>query len=102
MSEDHFIVMDKQACMPSSMKYGCGSYRRIAVVELDGTVDEPRMISERARGVKRIVKVWERVHKGMSKGIYFDTIREAENLARRLNEEHNALVKDLLVELGRR
>jgi len=47
--------------MPSSWK---GVYRDVAVVETDGGADVPAMISERARGVVRIVRHWSRCHAG--------------------------------------
>lgn len=59
-----YVVVNKAACMPSSC---WGHYRKIAVLEMapdwDG-VDEPRMISDRARGVRRVVHVWDRCHHG--------------------------------------
>lgn len=57
-----FVVVDKKACMPMSC-WGANRYRKIAVVETDGTC-YPAMISERARGVLRVVQVWDRVHDG--------------------------------------
>jgi len=82
--QDRFIVMEKKACMPASCKYS-KSYRKLAVVELDGTVDEPKMISTRARGVKRIVVIWPRLHKGAYDGMYWEALTEANALASKLN-----------------
>lgn len=58
-----YIVMTASAKMPASVK---ARYRRVAVVELDGTVDQPAMISPRARGVARVVQTWERQHVGQT------------------------------------
>jgi hypothetical protein len=81
-----FIVMSRSAHMPP----GCwGQYRRVAVVETDlpGLV-EPRMISERATGVVRIVDTWEKLNVGTSpRCAYRKALREAEALAEKLNNE---------------
>ena len=56
------IVMTSTAKMPNSC---WGKYLRHAVVELEpGFEGTPAMISERARGVARIVETWERCHEG--------------------------------------
>jgi hypothetical protein len=63
-----YIIMTATAEMPASVR---SKYGRIAVVEVDRTVldalgiDTPRMISERARGVVRVVETWERLHVGV-------------------------------------
>jgi len=47
-----------------------GRYSRVAVVQVDPEIlareglAAPRMISERARGVIKIIHVWERCHEG--------------------------------------
>jgi hypothetical protein len=57
-----YILMDKSAQMPSSC---WGRYRRLAIVELTPDfVGEPKMISERARGVKRIFEERDKLHAG--------------------------------------
>jgi hypothetical protein len=57
-----YILMDRSAHMPSSC---WGRYRRLAIVELeDGFEAEPKMISPRARGVRRIVEERDRLHAG--------------------------------------
>jgi hypothetical protein len=57
-----YILMDRSAYMPSSC---WGRYRRLAIVELTPDfVGEPKMISERARGVKRIVEERDKLHAG--------------------------------------
>jgi hypothetical protein len=81
-----FIVMTASAAMPNSCK---GIYRRVAVVETDGST-RPKMISERARGVKRLVRRWERCHAGSHGGntAYDRAGRVAINLAAHLNLMH--------------
>lgn len=75
-----YIIMDKQAYMPASAK--SSSYRKVAVVEVEDDFDgEPAMISNRARGVIRIVDIWDRVYKGKtSKCAYARALHEAEEL----------------------
>jgi len=63
-----FIVMEAAACMPNSC---WGRYRRIAVVEIDPAKlpegrTTPTMISDRSRGVVRVVATWERCHDGIT------------------------------------
>jgi hypothetical protein len=80
-----YIIMEASAKMPSSCK---GHYVRIGVVELDdGFEGTPKMLSERAKGVARIVETWESVHKG--KGIrdaYSVAIKEARALLDSLSQ----------------
>lgn len=83
---DRFVVMSSAACMPASC---WGRYRKIAVVELDGTTDYPKMISIRARGVKRVVRVWDRLFHGKTDACAFGVaLSAAEAMAERLNEKH--------------
>lgn len=82
-----YIVMHRCAKMPSSVR---SKYRRVAVVEIsDDMTREPAMISERAKGVIRIVQTWERLHAGTRGGnTAFDrALRDAEELARRLDHD---------------
>lgn len=59
-----FIIMTSTAKMPSSVR---SPYRNVAVVETDlPEGEEPKMISTRARGVIRIVEMWERCNVGTS------------------------------------
>ena len=57
-----YLIMTSQAAMPRF--YGSSRYVRIALVELDDSGVEPTMISERARGIKRIISVHERCYRG--------------------------------------
>lgn len=78
-----YIVLSSAAKMPSSCK---GQYKRVALVELDGSNVRPAMISERARGVKRIVQTWERLSVGKTdRCAYRVALAEAEAEALRLN-----------------
>ena len=50
-----YIVMTSS--VPARGKARRGTYKKVVVVELDGSgIEEPKMISERARGVARIVR----------------------------------------------
>lgn len=61
MTETHYIVMSSWAKMPTSC---WGRYRRVALLEVEKEYDLVSMISERARGVVRIIKTWEKCHYG--------------------------------------
>lgn len=56
-----YLVMTAAERMPGSC---WGRYRRVAVVEVDDGAPLPKMISERAVGVKRIVGSWRRLNCG--------------------------------------
>ncbi len=78
-----FIVKSSLARMPKSC---WGTYRRVAVMEVTVDAPEPRMISERARGVVGIVRTWERLHVGSTaRCAYQVAMREAAELAAALN-----------------
>ncbi len=90
-----FIVKDS-ADQPVSARVGgrwmvFGSYRRVAVLEIDPSTcppEGPRMISDRARGVVRVVETWERLYSGRTERCAFSrAMREAQALADRLNAE---------------
>lgn len=90
--------------MPNSCK---GRYGRVAVVELE-TVGgpTPKMISERARGLARIVTTWERMHRGYSDSpntAFARAVAEAEKMATELNAEWVAAhpTEVLLAEVAR-
>ena len=57
----HYIVQTAAACMPNSC---WGTYRRVAVLEVEQGVESVAMISERAKGVVSIVCTWERLNVG--------------------------------------
>ncbi len=48
-----------------------GSYRRIGLVELDGSGKTPCMISARARGCKRVIQTWDRLNNGKTENCKF-------------------------------
>jgi len=76
---NRFIVMSASAQMPGSVK---APYRRCAVIETDLPEGEfPKMISERARGVVRIVETWERCHARGQNCAFARAMREATALA---------------------
>ena len=82
-----------------------GAYRRVAVVEIDDAwlavermkaailrheagPTQPKAISERARGVVRIVETWERLRIGTTeRSGYKIALRKAQALAQALNAE---------------
>ncbi len=82
-----FIVMTACEKMPS----GCwGRYKRVAVVEVEEGYDDynnrPKMISERARGVKRIVCQWRKQNVGFTeKCAFMRAYQEAYNMVNELN-----------------
>lgn len=81
-----YQVKVSAARMPSSC---WGRYKHVAVME---TVDDtpPAMISERAKGVIRIVKCWYCCHVGGDRSAYAKALREAEYLCNKLNLEEAA------------
>lgn len=65
-----YIVMAASEKMPLSC---WGRYGKVAVVELDaGFEGRPAMISEHARGVKRIVKEWRKLNVGSTARCAFE------------------------------
>jgi hypothetical protein len=84
-SRRRFLLMTAAANMPSTCK---GRYGRIAVVELEpGFVGRPKMISGRARGVKKIVELWDRLHRGGRYSAHGKAHAAAQNLCETLNGE---------------
>lgn len=60
-----------------------GRYVRIAVMEVEqGT--SPKMISPRAKGVVRVVRIWDRRHDGGNRSASARALREAEELLQSL------------------
>lgn len=93
MAHTTHIIMTAAAQMPSTC---WGVYRRIAVVEIDSArlpegCDRPRMISERARGVVRVVRTWERLHVGTTERCaYSRAFAEARELVTSMGERADA------------
>lgn len=78
-----YIVKTAAACMPTTC---WGTYRRVAVLEVEDRVEDVAMISERARGCVRVVETWERLNVGTTERCaYARALREAEALCDRLN-----------------
>lgn len=83
MSNTHFIVQTAAANMPTSC---WGTYRRVAVLEVDRPLKEVSMISERAKGCVRVVETWERLNVGTTdRCAYAKALAAAEALAAELN-----------------
>ena len=79
-----FVVKSSAARMPPNC---WGTYRRVAVLELDTGAPEPRMISGRARGVVAVVRTWERCSVGSTaRCAYQVAMKEAAELAAALNK----------------
>lgn len=73
----HYTIKVSRAKMPSSVK--CSDYYRIGLLEIDSPDVQPKMISDRARGVVRVVAVWDRVYMGSTaRCAYAVAMREAE------------------------
>lgn len=80
-----YVVKTSSAHMPNSC---WGTYRRVAVLEVEPglAADDVRMISERARGVRRIVETWERRNVGKTdRCAYRVAVAEAEALVSQLH-----------------
>lgn len=56
-----YIVKTSSAKMPASVK---AQYRNVAIIEVDDNITDVSMISERAKGVKRIVRHYGPLHVG--------------------------------------
>lgn len=82
ITQTEYIVRGAAACMPSSC---WGRYGRVAVLEVERGA-QPKMISEHARGVVRVVQTWERRNIGSTERCaYSRAWKEAEALAEQLN-----------------
>ncbi|KKK51099.1 hypothetical protein LCGC14_3118380 [marine sediment metagenome] len=81
-----WVVQTAAASMPNNC---WGRYGRVAVIELDATWpgDQVAMISERARGCRRVIATWENLFHGSSdRCAYWLAYVEAEKMA----DTHNA------------
>jgi len=77
-----FVVLTAMAKMPQSC---WGNYGRIAVCEMKKGV-RPKMISERAIGMVRIVETWERLNIGKtSKCAFQKAMKQAKEMTLKLN-----------------
>jgi hypothetical protein len=96
-----YIVRAASANMPNSC---WGTYGKVAVLELEpGFSGVPKMISEHARGVRSVVKLWDKVNVGKTeKCAYQKARKEAEELAAELNADLSHPAQDLDELNGRR
>ena len=78
-----FIVMTANAAMPASCK---GRYGKVAVCEVEIGI-RPKMISERAKGMVRIVSLRQPLHWGGPGSAFAKAKDDAERLAKGLNLE---------------
>jgi hypothetical protein len=77
-----FSVLTASAKMPMSC---WGHYGKVAVVEHDPDY-VPAQIHPNHKACKRIVRVWDRLHRGGPRSAFALAKNEAEALARELNE----------------
>lgn len=88
--DSEIVVMVAQARMPQRC-WGGSRYYRVAVVEVDPGA-APRMISARARGVRRVWAVYERCYRGSTDRCAFArAMRAAEECAALLRCEIKGL-----------
>lgn len=80
-----FIVMTAAAFMPASCM---GRYGKVAVCEVYAGI-KPKMISERAKGMVRIVALKDKLHAGNGgpRTAYAKALADAERLCAALNRE---------------
>ena len=76
----YFLVMTSSGQVKGKARQ-FGTYRNVAVVEIEDEHPRPKMISERARGVVRIVRHWGTCSVGTtSRCQYQIALREANEL----------------------
>lgn len=97
---DRYIVMVSSASVSAARRKWGGQYRNVAVVEIETTTPaaltkrilgedmRPALISDRARGVVRVVRRWPGCRVGTTARSQFAVAKtEADALAARLNAE---------------
>ena len=83
-----YIIMTATAKMPASNRYG--RYGKVALVEVEKG-KTPKMISERARGMVRIVELRDRLFWGSTPKCAFQkALAELTARAAQLNAEHTS------------
>jgi hypothetical protein len=93
-SKTTLVVMTKAAHMPNSC---WGRYTRVGLVEVDPSKlpageTTPRMLSDRARGVVRVVRTWEKCFDGSSDRCAASrALKAAQKLKAELMAEHPEL-----------
>jgi len=84
--QTEYTIMTASAKMPASC---WGIYKRVALVEVEKGM-EPKMISERAKGLVRIVRTWEKLNVGTTdKCAYRRALTEAQAELAKLNTGEN-------------
>ena len=82
MKQTRFVIQTAAAKMPISC---WGKYRRVAVLEISSEIESAKMISERAKGVVRVVQTWEKLNVGKTKACaYQRALAEARALVNAL------------------
>jgi len=93
-----YIIQDAAAHMPGSVRMKHGTYKRLAVLEVERGFDHVAMISARARGVVRVVATWEKLNCGLTERCaYGRALQSARALVADLEERDrrhvNAIVR---------
>lgn len=104
----HFVVHVSSARMPSNC---WGKYRHVAVLEISTHVESVSMISERAKGCKKIVAYWGNLNVGTTERCaYRKALKKAHKLcdklnrnkikylARKMKKERNTVISNLSVD----
>lgn len=79
----HYIV---QAAATTPAANCWGTYKRIAVLEVEAGLTHVAMISPRARGCVRVVATWEKLNVGTTdRCAYRVALKEAREMAEQLN-----------------
>lgn len=96
MKATEFIVMTAAAHMPATAR---GRYGKVAVCEVEKGV-RPKMISERAKGMVRIVSLQDKLHAGDggARTAFGKAKADADRLARGLNLEASMKRADAFVD----
>ncbi len=84
MATTEYRIQTAAARMPGSC---WGRYGKIGVVEVEAGYEKPiKMISDRARGVVRVVRIWDRLHMGTTQRCaYARAMAEARRLVNDLS-----------------
>ena len=78
-----YVIKVSSAKMPSSC---WGKYQHVAVMEMEDDAPYPKMISKRAKGCVRVVKLWPKRFLGISEKCAANVAKyAAEELIRQLN-----------------
>ena len=91
-TDTEFIVMTAATKMPAS---SWGRYAKVAVCEVEKGVI-PKMISERAKGMVRIVHLYDRLHVGGVRSAFQLTLTRANAACDQLNREQE--LKQIVLE----